>query len=195
MRTRVTRHVSFSMTAWLLVVWLAVFGSLEPVTILGGLVVALAVQVVFPLPIAADLWHWRLLPLLHLTVRFIWDLIVAGSQVAWIVVTGNDHDDGIVKCEVRSNNSVYMTIVAAMTSMVPGTIVVEASRSEHALYLHVLDLAAHGGVTGVQQEVLQQEKRVLLAFAPDKVLDECGLGLRERVKARQQEVAARRRGK
>ena len=186
MRTRVVRHVSFSMTVWLLIVWLAVFRSLEPATILGGLVVAVAVQIVFPLPIVADLWHWRLLPVIHLTLRFAWDLVLAGAQVAWIVVSGNDHDDGIVKCEVCSDNPVYMTIIAAMTSMVPGTIVVEASRRDGALYLHVLDLDAHGGVEGVQKEVLQQEKRVLLAFAPDKVLTQCGIGLRARRRARRE---------
>ncbi len=177
MRTRVRRHLAFSMTAWLLVVWIAVFGSLSPVTIVSGLVVAIAVQLIFPMPTMPNLWHWRLIPLIHLTLRFMWDLLVAGTQVAWIVVAGKTHDDGIIKCNVRDNNPVYMTIVAAMTSMVPGTIVVEASRSERALYLHVLDLPAHGGIEGVRQEVAEQEKRVLWAFAPDSVLRECGLQL------------------
>lgn len=173
-RTR-RRGVSFPMTAWLLVLWLAVFGSVTPLNIVGGLIVSLAVQLLFPLPTSSHLWHWRIFPLLYLAARFVWDLIVAGAQVAWIVVSGKDHDDGIIRCDMRSDDPVYITIVAAMTSMVPGTIVVEASRETRSLYLHVLDLEAHGGVEGVRRAVRAQEARVLVAFAPRAVLYDCGL--------------------
>lgn len=176
MPDKVKRHVSISMTLWLLVVWALVFGSLELAVLAGGVLVAIAVQLIFPLPVNKNLWRVRLLPFLYLVVRFNWDLITAGTHVAWLVITGRNHDDGIIKCEVRSDNPVYMTIVAAMTSMVPGTIVVEASRSEHALYLHVLDIEAQGGIEGVRVAVLAQEKRVLIALAPGEVLVETGLG-------------------
>lgn len=176
MSPRVRRSgVSIPMTLWLLVLWLAVFGSVNILNVVGGVLVALAVQLLFPLPTSTHLWHWRVFPLLYLIVRFAWDLIVAGFQVAWIVVSGKTHDDGIVRCDLRSDDPVYMTIVAAMTSMVPGTIVVEASRESHALYLHVLDLKAHGGVEGVRRAVRAQEARVLVAFAPGAVLYDCGM--------------------
>ncbi len=175
MPTRVRRHASISMTIWLLLIWLAVFRSLDWLTVLGGLLVVVLVQLIFPLPSMPGLWHLRPFAFLHLLGRFIWDLVWAGAQVSWIVVSGRHHDDGIVKCSVRSSNPVYITIVAAMTSMVPGTIVIQASREEHALYLHVLDLPAHGGIEGVRQEVLNQERLVLLAFAPNSVLEETGV--------------------
>lgn len=175
MATKVKRHVSVSMTVWLLAVWIAVFRSVEPAVVTGGLLVAIVVQLIFPLPVNKDLWRVRVGPFLYLALRFNWDLISAGVKVSWVVLTGKDHDDGIVKCEVRSDNPVYMTIIAAMTSMVPGTIVVEASRQDRALYLHVLDLEAQGGIEGVKQAVLAQEKRVLIALAPRKVLVETGL--------------------
>lgn len=168
-------QVSVPMTLWLLLLWLAVFRSITPMHVAGGLLVAFAVQLLFPLPTSTHLWRWRFFPVLYLAVRFGWDLIVAGLQVAWVVVSGKTHDDGIVRCDLRSNDPVYMTIVAAMTSMVPGTIVVEASRERRALYLHVLDLRTHGGIAGVRRAVRAQEARVLLAFAPALVLRECEL--------------------
>lgn len=175
MTSRVKRHVSISMSAWLLLVWVAVFGSLDPLVVVGGLVIAVAVQLLFPLPTTPHLWHLRILPFLWLLIRFNWDLVTAGIHVAWLVVSGKDHRDGIVRCDLRTDNPVYMTIVAAMTSMVPGTIVVEASKSEKALFLHVLDLDAQGGVEGVRKSVAQQEDRVLWAVAPSDVLVESGL--------------------
>lgn len=175
MTTAMRARISLPMTLWLTAVWVAVFSSLELLIILSGVLIALVVQLAFPLPTNKHLWHFRLFPFLSLAAHFLWDLVHAGVEVAWVVLTGHDHDDGIVRCEVRSNNPVYMTIVAAMTSMIPGTIVIEASRKESALYLHVLNLEVQGGIEGVRRAVRAQEARVLTAFAPTPVLKETGL--------------------
>lgn len=169
------RRVSGAMTVWLLLVWIAVFSSVQPLVLLSGVVLAALVQMIFPLPLQRNLWHVRVGHFLILALRFIWDLIVAGAQVSWLVVTGQEHEDGIVRCPTRSGNPVYMTILAAMSSMIPGTIVVKVQPSEKVMYLHVLDLKTHGGVAGSRKEVEQQEKRILLALAPNEVLREVGL--------------------
>lgn len=169
------RRISFAMTLWLLIVWVAVFASISWLTVLSGLLVAALIQVIFPLPTQKNLWHFRPRFVAILLARFIWDLIKAGVQVSAVVITGKNHDDAILKCDMRSNNQVYMTIVAAMTSMIPGTIVLEANRSKGFLYLHCLDIENQGGVDGIRKATRDQEKRVLLAFAPNKVLDEVGL--------------------
>ena len=168
-------RASFAMTFWLTLIWVAVFASLSPLTLLSGVLVALVVQLIFPMPKQKDLWHLRPLLALYLLVHFMYDLVRAGLQVSRVVVTDRVHDDGIVRCDLRTGNAVYMTIVAAMTSMIPGTIVVEADQREQAIYLHCLDLEAQGGVQGIRDATWDQEKRVLLAFAPNKVLRRVGI--------------------
>lgn len=168
-------RVSTAMTLWLTLVWVAVFASVSPLTIVSGILTAALVQLVFPMPSHRGIWRFRPLLSLYLLVYFAYDLVRAGLQVSRVALTGRDHDDGIVRCDLRSDNAVYMTIVAAMTSMIPGTIVVEASQAKRALYLHCLDLEAQGGVQGIREATWQQEKRVLFAFAPRKVLQETGL--------------------
>ena len=170
-----SQRVSVAMTVWLLLVWIAVFSSAQPLVLLSGVVLGILVQLVFPLPLQRHLWHVRPLAFLALAIRFIWDLIVAGLQVSWLVVTGKRHEDGIVRCPTLSGNPVYMTILAAMSSMIPGTIVVKVEPAKKVMYLHVLDLGAHGGVAGARKEVELQEKRILRALAPNSVLRETGL--------------------
>lgn len=168
-------RASFAMTFWLTLIWVAVFASLSPLTLLSGVLVAVVVQLVFPMPKQKGLWHLRPLAALYLLVYFMYDLVRAGLQVSRVVVTDRVHDDGIVRCDLRTGNPVYMTIVAAMTSMIPGTIVVEADQREKAIYLHCLDLEAQGGVQGIRDATWDQEKRVLLALAPNQVLRRVGI--------------------
>ncbi len=169
------RHVSVAMTIWLTMVWIAVFSSFAPLIVLSGLLIAIVIQLVFPLPSHKHLWHLRPLYAAVMLLRFVWNLIVAGVQVSLLVLSGRDHKDGIVSCKVRSGNPVYMTILAGMTSMVPGTIVIKVDPADRTLFLHVLDMEAHGGVEGTRKEVLDQERQILQALAPSRVLVETGL--------------------
>lgn len=168
-------RVSLSMTAWLLLVWVAVFSSLAPLTLLSGLVLALAVQLILPMPSHRGVWHLRIWPTVVLVTRFIWDLVVAGVQVSWLVISGRDHPDGIVECRMRSNNPIYATIVAAMTSMIPGTIVIQIDLTKQVMYLHCLNLPIQGGADGIRQATAAQEERVLLAFGTDQAVADAGL--------------------
>ena len=60
----------------------------------------------------------------------------------------------------------------------PGSLVVEAHRLTGMLYLHVLDVRQSGGIEAARQAVLDQEERVLRAFASDEELVAAGLGVR-----------------
>jgi multicomponent Na+:H+ antiporter subunit E len=66
-------------------------------------------------------------------------------------------------------------MTAELCSLVPGSLVVEAHRLTGMLYLHVLDVEQSGGVERARQTVLDQEERVLRAFASDSELREAGL--------------------
>ena len=175
-RTAVRHRVSFAMTLWLTLVWLTVFSSIAPLTILSGILLAVAVQLALPMPRTSDVWHLRPGYLTALILRFMWDLVLAGLQVSGLVLSGRKHKDGIVECALQSDSPVYATIVAAMSSMVPGTVVLEVEPQKRGMYLHCLDLAKQGWAPGGRRTVAEQEKRVLLAFATDRAVVEAGYG-------------------
>lgn len=159
-------RVSRSLTLWLVLLWLMVFGSLTWIHLISGILVAVGVQIAFPLPHSARHGEVHPVAFVRLVARFGWDTVRAGVQVSWIVLRGRPVRNAIVRVNLRSADPVHMTIVAGMTSLVPGTVVVRLDRLAGTLYLHVLDIDGQGGPEAVRAAALAQEDRVLRAVVP-----------------------------
>ncbi|MGP7961472.1 Na+/H+ antiporter subunit E [Sanguibacter sp. A247] len=161
---------------WLAIVWMFLWGEVTWANVLGGLVVGVVVTLVFPLPsmhlpIRLRPWH-----LLRLTGLFLRSLVVASFQVAWQALSPRTKVHGaVVGVRLRNPADLYLTVTAELSTLVPGTLVVEAQRITGMLYLHVLDLAASGGEDQVRQDVLDLEAHVLYALASDEELVRAGL--------------------
>jgi len=159
------------------VLWVLLWGDVSWANVLGGLVVGTVVLLVLPMPPTAfrgRVHPWRLLLLL---ARFHWDLLRASLEVAVLAFhVGRTPHGAIVGVRLCSSNDLYMTIVAELSSLVPGTLVLDAHRITGTLYLHVLDVALSGGIEQVRRDTLALEERVLRALASREELAEAGLG-------------------
>lgn len=154
--------------AWLTVLWVALWGDLSPANLLAGLVLAVVVCVVFPLPPLR--MHLRVRPawLGWLAVRFLADVVVASLQVARTTLTFTRQPvNAVIEVDLSTDSDFVLTIVAEMVSLVPGSLVVEARRSTHTLFLHVLDARDQAGVDHFRDQVLALERRVILALGAD----------------------------
>ncbi|GGO68420.1 Na+/H+ antiporter subunit E [Nocardioides deserti] len=151
---------------WLTLVWLAMWGEVSPLLVVGGVLVAVAVCVAFPLPpidIASGL---RPLALARLVARFLVDLVRASIQVSGVVLRRRPVRNAVVAVDLESSSDFVMTLVAAMLSLIPGSVVVEARRSTHTLYLHVLDVPDEESAERFRRDALDLEQRVLRALPP-----------------------------
>ena len=151
---------------WLTLVWLALWGAVTPMLVVSGVLVAVLVCVVFPLPpVALDLsFHpWRAVVLFS---RFLYDILVASVQVAGVVLRPRPVRNAVVAVDLETTSDFVLTGVAAMLSLVPGSVVIEARRSTHTLYLHVLDVPDEAAADRFRQRALAQEQRFLAAFTP-----------------------------
>lgn len=154
--------------AWLTVVWVALWGDLSVYNVVTGLLVAVAVCVVFPLP-RLEL-HLRVRPqwLLWLAVRFLGDVVIASAQVSWATLQlRRQPRNAVIEVRLRTPSDFVLTVVAEMVSLVPGSLVVEARRSTHTLFLHVLDAQDQAGVDRMRRQVHALERRVVLAFGAE----------------------------
>jgi len=157
-------------------VWVFLWGDLSWANVLGGLAIGAVVVTVFPLPRIATRGTVRIGPFLSLLAHFVGEVFTASFQVAWLALRpGPQPRGGVVGVRLRNPNDVFLTITAEITSLVPGSVVVEAHRRTGMLYMHVLDLEGSGGPEGVREATLDLEARVLRAFATDAVLDRLGL--------------------
>jgi multicomponent Na+:H+ antiporter subunit E len=162
------RGLQLPVLAWLTIVWVALWGELSVFNIATGLVVAVVVCLVFPLPRLQMHLHVRPLRLVWLLVRFLTDVVIASAQVAWTTLQFHRQPrNAVIEVPLRTPSDFVLTVVAEMTSLVPGSLVVEARRSTYTLFLHVLDARDQAGVAKMRREVLALERRVVLAFGTE----------------------------
>lgn len=171
-------RVSALLTVWLVTVWVLLWGRPTWLTVGGGVLVAVLVQVAFPLPHHGRLFHPRPGAVAVLLGRFLADVVAAGWHVAWVVVVGRPHREAVVRCRLRSSDALYVSVVTAMTSLIPGTIALEVDDRRRVLYLHCFDVDHQGGIDAVRRATLAQEARVLRALATDAELERAGLARR-----------------
>lgn len=168
--------VQWPTMVWLTLVWVLLWGELHLGNVLAGLLIALAVTVLLPLPAVASGGRLRPLGLLRLVAYFARDLVVASVEVGAQAFRPRPPVSAVIGVRLRSSSDLYLTLTAELCSLVPGSIVVEAHRLTRTLYVHVLDVETAGGVEAARQSVLDQEERVLRAIASDAQLEVAGLG-------------------
>jgi multicomponent Na+:H+ antiporter subunit E len=153
---------------WLTIVWIGLWGDLSVANALSGVLLAVLVSVVFPLPPVRMRLQPRPLWAVWLVARFLWDVAVASVHVAWVTLTARNLRNSVVEVNLTSTSDFVLTIVAERTSLVPGSVVVEARRSSHTLFLHVLDTPDERAAEDMRRRTLELEHRVVMATGADR---------------------------
>lgn len=164
------RSLQAPVIVWLTLVWVALWGDLSVGNVLGGLLVAVAICLLFPLPPLRMNLHVRPWWFGWLVLRFLADVVAASAEVTWTTLQlSRQPRNAVIEVDLRTHSDFVLTVVAEMVSLVPGSLVVEARRSTHTLFLHVLDARDMTGVEKMRSQVLALERRVVLAFGAETV--------------------------
>jgi multicomponent Na+:H+ antiporter subunit E len=156
------------------VVWVLLWDRVSLGNVVNGLIVGAVVTQVFPLPSIQYFgrihpWH-----LLVLGTRFLWDLVAAAVQISVATLSRVPTKGGsIVEVQLRTPSEFYLTIVSALVSLVPGSIVVEARRTAHVLYVHGFDVTTPEEMEELRREVLAIELRVVRAIGSREEIAQC----------------------
>jgi multicomponent Na+:H+ antiporter subunit E len=164
------RALQPSNLAWLTLLWVALWGDLSIGNLVSGLLVAVAVCLVFPLPPVRMQLRPRPLPMLRLVVKFLADVVVSSVQVASLALRPGTVRSAVIEVNLTSDSDFVMTVVAEMTSLVPGSLVVEVRRSSHTLFLHVLNTPDLQAAEQMRTSTLALEQRVVRAFGAEHTL-------------------------
>lgn len=168
--TRPARHraVQPAAVVWLTVAWLLLWGSVSVKLVLSGVLVAVLACLAFPLPPVRLHARVRPWPLLRLAVVFLAAVVRASLEVSWVVLRRAALRNAVVALPLRTTSDFALTGIASILSLVPGSVVVEARRSTHTLYLHVLDTPDADAVERYRAQARLVEERFLAAFVPDE---------------------------
>ncbi|MFJ6197517.1 Na+/H+ antiporter subunit E [Micromonospora sp. NPDC092111] len=149
----------------LVAVWVLLWGTFSWANVLSGLVVALVVLTVFPLPPVTFGGRLRPLPLLRFALRFLWDLVAASVQIAVLALRfGHTPRGAIIAVPLRVRSDLNLTLTAEALSLVPGSLILEADRDTGALYVHVLGVRTPAEVERFRRDVQDLEARLVEAI-------------------------------
>ncbi|MEH6780814.1 MAG: Na+/H+ antiporter subunit E [Rhodoglobus sp.] len=149
----------------LVVLWMVLWGQLTWVSILTGIIVAIAVTRVLYLPpadISGRLNVWYLAVFL---VHFAVDVAVASFTVAFQALSPRPIPlSSVIGIQLRTRSDFVMTLDAIAMSLVPGSIVVEVDRERSILYFHSFDTTTAADIEAMRRKVLVIESRIVRAI-------------------------------
>jgi multicomponent Na+:H+ antiporter subunit E len=150
---------------WLVLVWILLWGTWSWANLLSGLLVALGVLTLLPLPHVLGGTRVRLVPLLTFAGHFVVDLFTSGAEVAWQALRpGGVRRTAIVQVRLRVDSDLLLTMVAEATSLVPGSLVLDLDREQRVMTLHLLPVRDLADVARKKAHVLVVERRLVRAF-------------------------------
>ncbi|MFE0823339.1 Na+/H+ antiporter subunit E [Streptomyces sp. NPDC058847] len=163
------------MIVWLWLLWILLWGSTGAVVLIGGLLVAVGVVLFFPLPAVLPGTVPRPLQTGRLLVHLLADLVKSGSTVAWQVVRhGRGTSFAIVEVPLGVDSDPLIAAVARLTTMTPGTVVIEIDRRRRRLYVHALPVRDQRDLVRRRSDVQAVERRVARAAGHHSGAEEPG---------------------
>lgn len=157
--------VQLPFLAWLVVLWMLLWAQFTLLSFVSGLVVAIFVTRVFRLPTVElsgciNLWYAVLF-----AGQFLYALLRGAVDVTLQVFDlRRQPGAAIMAVPLRYADDLLMTHVAVISSLIPGSLVVEADRDRHILYLHVIGARTVADVDRQREKVLMWERRIVRAF-------------------------------
>ncbi|QXC59657.1 Na+/H+ antiporter subunit E [Aquihabitans sp. G128] len=153
------------LVGWLVVVWLALWGSVTFPNVVTGLLCGTALVLVFPpTEVRDDPFTVHPLPALSFTLWFAWALVVSNVSVAREVIVPKRRSSirtAVVVVPLRTRSGRLATIIANAITLTPGTLTLDARGRPTVLFVHVL---AFDSVDATREEVADLERRVVDAF-------------------------------
>lgn len=159
---------------WLVIVWVALWGDLSVANVLGGLAIAIVLGLAFPMPVFPARLRLRPWPLVVLLAVFAWDLVRASAEVAWLAWRpGVRPAVAVLQVPLTSDSEAVLAVVAELTSLVPGSIVLELDSGRGrqgepnaipCMYVHTVGLDGEDAYAAFRRETLDLERRVVAAF-------------------------------
>jgi multicomponent Na+:H+ antiporter subunit E len=153
---------------WLTVVWIMLWGNVSFANVIGGLVVALLVLAIFPLPRLIVGVKLRPVAFVALLARFLFDVVKASMHIAWVAVRPQPvPHSSVMVVQLVGREELFQTIVGLMVSLVPGSLVVDLDSRRGLLALHYFGVSDERKLEAARADVLALEQRVLKALAAD----------------------------
>lgn len=151
------RRFSPLLMIWLVTVWLMLWGSLEPIVVVAGILVAAGLLVLFPLQPVRTRVLARPLRVAALAVYLAWNLLISGLRVTRDIARyGSRAQAVIVEVPILADTDFVVATAANMLSLGPGRFVLHIDRVSGFFYVYVLGVGPAGAAWVYEEAVTMQ---------------------------------------
>ncbi len=153
---------------WLVLVWLLLWGTISVANVLSGLVVALLITLLLPLPAVPVQGKVHPLSLLWLALNVAWWLVESSTQVAWLALRpGHPPLSAVLRARLALKSDLVLALGVNIMNLTPGTIVLEIDQTRRLVYVHVLDVGSQRSVDRFYRQAAKLERLLVAAFERD----------------------------
>lgn len=159
--------------------WVMISGEANPFGIVGGFVISWLITVIFPMPPLRYRGRFNPWGFIVMVAALIRDLALSSWTLALQALNPRYRPvSGVVRTPLASDCDLYQVHTAELTSIVPGTVVIDARRRTRVLYLHVFDMEAQTA-DDVRLATLATDMRVVKAFGSRQEIEKAKARLEE----------------
>ena len=156
---------------WLTLVWVLLWGTFTPLSIVGGVVVAVGVIGAFRFPPAEAHLPLRPLRLVGLVCYLAYDIVVAGAEVSWQTLRYGPAARGTVfEVPLLSSSDRVVTVIANALSLSPGTMALQIDHAHGLWFVYALGPRDEAGVERSRRRTMDMQRRVLAALGTPEEL-------------------------
>lgn len=162
------RHLALRtwLLLFLMLVWVLLWGHVTVANMASGLIVAVGITVLLPLPSVPVEGRLHPLSLLKLVALVAYYLLLSSYQVAWMAIRpGPPPLVAVLRANVPALKSdLVLALAVNIFNVIPGSIVLEIDQARRILYIHVIDVGSERTVQRFYRQVEQVQRMLVAAF-------------------------------
>ncbi|OHT81257.1 Na+/H+ antiporter subunit E [Mycobacteroides saopaulense] len=153
---------------WLMLVWTMLWGNFSLANTITGLLVALVVTVLLPMPRLPVEGRLHVASMVRLAFTVAWYMVLSSLQVAWLAIRpGPPPLSAVLRAQVSVKSDLVMALLMNTLTIIPGSVVLEIDQERRLAYVHVLDVGSPKAVASFYAQLRQLEKLFISAFERD----------------------------
>ena len=153
------------MLLWLAFAWMLLWGSFDLATFAAGIIIALVVTTILPLPRVPVEGFLRPVSTAWLVIMVGFYLVRSSLVVAWLSVRPKAPPrSAVLRAPMRLKSDFTLALAVNTLNLMPGGIVVRVDPVARYVYVHVLDAGTDKAVESFRRQTAHVEQLYLNAF-------------------------------
>ncbi|BBZ20508.1 Na+/H+ antiporter subunit E [Mycolicibacterium gadium] len=150
---------------WLILVWILLWGTFSAANVLSGLLVALVITLLLPLPAVPVEGRVHPLSLVRLILTVGYYLVLSSLQIAFLAIRpGPPPLSAVLRAHLAVKSDLVLALAVNIFNLIPGSIVLEIDQSRRMLYMHVIDVGNERSLARFYRQVSKVERLLVRAF-------------------------------